>query len=61
MHPNFTYWVKVIGSWDMEHEIEVANMKEFYNILNDIRNKFSDIIQTMDSVMVIKEHKLVHA
>lgn len=60
-HPNFTYWVKVVGSWDMEHEIEVENMKEFYKILREIRNKFSDIIQTMDSVMVTHEYKLIHA
>lgn len=60
-HPNFTYWVKVIGSWDMEHELEVKNMKEFYAILKDIRNNFSDIIQTMDSVMITHEHKLIHA
>lgn len=60
-HPNFTYWVKVVGSWDMEHEIEVESMKEFYKILKDIRNNFSDIIQTMDSVNVTHEHKLIHA
>ena len=59
-HPNFTYWVKVVGSWDMEHEIEVESMKEFYKILKDIRNNFSDIIQTMDSVNVTHEHKLIH-
>lgn len=60
-HPNFTYWVKTIGSWDMEHEIEVESMQDFYNILKDIRNKYSDIIQTMDSVMVTNEYKLIHA
>ena len=60
-HPNFTYWVKIIGSWDMEHEIEVENMQEFYKIIKDIRNKYSDIIQTMDSIMVTNEHKIIHA
>ena len=60
-HPNFTYWVKVIGSWDMEHEIEVKSMNELYSILKDIRNKYSDIIQTMDSVMITHEYKLIQA
>ncbi len=60
-HPNFTYWVKVIGSWDMEHEIEVESMQEFYKVIKDIRNKYSDIIQTMDSVNITHEYKLVHA
>lgn len=59
-HPNFTYWVKVIGSWDLEHELEVENMQEYYEILKDMRNKFSDIIQTMDSVMITHEYKLIH-
>jgi len=45
----------------MEHEIEVGNMQEFYAILKDIRNKYSDIIQTMDSVLITHEYKLVHS
>jgi Lrp/AsnC family transcriptional regulator, leucine-responsive regulatory protein len=60
-HPNFTYWVKTIGNWDMEHEIEVENMHEFYKIIKDVRKKYSDIIQTMDSIMVTHEYKLIHA
>ncbi len=60
-HPNFTYWVKVVGSWDMEHEIEVESMQEFYKLLKDIRNRYSDIIQTMDSVNITHEYKLIHA
>jgi len=60
-HPNFTYYVRVIGSWDMEHELEIESMKEFYKIQKDIRNKFSDIIQTMDSVIITYEYKIVHA
>jgi len=60
-HPNFTYWVKVISEWDMEHELEVESMSEFYSILKDIREKYSDIIQTMDWITITHEHKLVHA
>lgn len=60
-HPNFTYWVAVIGEWDMENEIEVENMQEFYTILNDMRNKYSDIIQNIDWVIITKEHKLIHS
>lgn len=60
-HPNFTYWVRVIGSWDMEHEIEVEKIKDFYKIIKDVRNKFSDIIQTIDSVIITHEYKLIHA
>ena len=34
----------------MEHEIEVQSMQEFYKLIKDVRNKYSDIIQTLDSV-----------
>ncbi len=60
-HPNFTYWVRVIGSWDMEHEIEVPSVQEFNKLLGEIRRNFSDIIQTMNSVMITHEYKLIHA
>lgn len=60
-HPNVVHWIKVIGEWDLELELEAPSVEEFYNITNEIREKFSDIIQTFDSVLVSEEHSISHA
>src|SRR3989338_69057 len=60
-HPNIIHWIKVLGEWDLELELEVPSVEEFYNISNEIREKFSDIIQTFDSVLVSEEHAISHA
>lgn len=60
-HPNVVHCLKVVGEWDMELEIEAPSMEEFYNISNEIREKFSDIIQTFSSVLVSEEHSITHA
>ena len=61
MHPNIIYWIKTIGSWDTELEIEVPSIEEFYDIANDIKDRFSDIIETFEASLVSQEHVLVHA
>ncbi len=60
-HTNVVHWLKVIGEWDLELEIEAPSIEEFYRISNDIREKFADIIQTFDAVLVSEEHAITHA
>ena len=48
IHPNIIYWIKTICPWDVELEIEVPSTEEFYNIANEIKDKFSDIIDTFE-------------
>ncbi|MFH0949542.1 MAG: Lrp/AsnC family transcriptional regulator [Candidatus Aenigmatarchaeota archaeon] len=60
-HPNVIHWLKVIGEWDLELEIEAPSIDEFYSISNDFREKFSDIIQTFDAALVSEEHSITHA
>ncbi len=55
-HPNIIHWLKVLGEWDTELELEVSSISEFYGISNEIRNKFSDIISTFDSLLITEEH-----
>ena len=56
-HPNIIHTVKTIGNWDVEIELEVKNNEEFYEIISDLRDKFSDIIKTIETVIILKEHK----
>ncbi|GAG44749.1 unnamed protein product, partial [marine sediment metagenome] len=44
-------------NWDIEPEFEVYNVEEYYKIIEDIQNNFSDIIKKIDTIMITKEHK----
>ena len=57
---NVIHQVKVLGNWDLEPEFETYNEKEFDNILQEIKDKFSDIIKEMDIITISKEHKFVY-
>src|SRR3989344_1812371 len=53
---NVIHHVKVLGNWDLEPEFEVWNEEEFDKILNDMKDKFSDIIKGVDIITISKEH-----
>jgi DNA-binding Lrp family transcriptional regulator len=59
-HPNCTHTVEVVGGWDLEPEFEVEEEKEFENILNNIQNKFKDIISQIDIITIKEEHKFLY-
>ena len=57
-HKKATQFLKLIGSWDLEIEFETENEDELYKILNEIRNKFSNIIRDYDILRITKTFKL---
>lgn len=59
-HQNVIYWQKVLGEWDVELDIEVSSIEEFYEIANDIRYKFSDIVQKFDTLIVTEDMAVSH-
>jgi Lrp/AsnC family leucine-responsive transcriptional regulator len=61
LHPNVIYWIKTVGSWDAEIEIEVPNIEAFYKFIEDFKDRFSNILTRVDSVLVSKEHVIAHA
>ena len=52
--------MKVFGQWDYEPEFEVHNEKEFDNILRELNDAFSDVIQKIEVITITKEHKFVY-
>lgn len=58
IHPNITYLISCVGSWDIEIDSEMANYKEFNAFVKDFKEKFSDIIMSHESVLVSKEHRM---
>jgi len=57
-HKKATQFLKLIGSYDLEIEFETQNEDELYEILTDIRKKFSDIIRDFDILRITKTYKL---
>ncbi len=55
---NIVYISNVAGPWDVELEIEVESDERFNDIMWDIRNRFSDIIRNVESVIVTKDYGL---
>jgi len=55
---NITYAIDCIGPWDLELDFEISDFNSFHKIMQDLRNRFSDIISHYDFVIVINEEKL---
>ncbi|MEW5996687.1 MAG: Lrp/AsnC family transcriptional regulator [Candidatus Micrarchaeota archaeon] len=55
---NILNMVTTFGSWDTELEFEVPNFEYFHSEMKKIRNQFSDIIQSYESILISKEYKV---
>jgi len=56
-HKKITQLLKLIGSWDLEIELETENEDELYQILTEIRKKFSNIIRDFDIFRITETYK----
>lgn len=57
VHPNIYYYNKTIGGWNFEIEVDFKSPLEYQEFLIDLRSKFSDIIQDIESLSIFEEHK----
>jgi DNA-binding Lrp family transcriptional regulator len=55
-HPNITYYINQLGDCKIELELEVDDYKHFNSIINDIRQRFTNFIRSIDTVLISKEH-----
>lgn len=58
-NPHTVHVYNAIGLSDFEIGLEVEDVNQFYAILEDIRQKFSDCIRDYDYFLIFKEHKLL--
>ncbi len=58
VHPNVFCIVKTLGEWDIEINVETADPMEFRKVEMEIRQKFSQLIQHIESVPIYRTHKL---
>lgn len=56
-NPNLIHNLRVIAEWDLEPEFEFEKKEDFQRTIQDLMNEFSDIIQRISVVTIIKEYK----
>jgi DNA-binding Lrp family transcriptional regulator len=56
--PQAVWPQRVMGTWDFEIDLELENYDRFQGIIFDLKEKFSDIIQKNEFIIVTKEFKL---
>ena len=47
----------MIGEWDLEPEFEFETKEEFQKTIQSLMDKYSDIIQRISVITVLKEYK----
>ncbi len=56
---NIIHLVEIVGDWDFEPEIEAESKEQFYSILSEMREKFSDIIRDIETIDILREYSYV--
>ncbi|MAH47607.1 hypothetical protein CMI37_17430 [Candidatus Pacearchaeota archaeon] len=55
--PNIIYFLETFASWDVEIGFEVEKNEDFYLVMDDLSDKFKDIIHHYDDMVVLREPK----
>tara|TARA_Y100000034_G_C6827369_1_gene373148 strand:- start:33 stop:1016 length:984 start_codon:yes stop_codon:yes gene_type:complete len=58
--PNIFALTTTLGAWDLELEIEVYRFEEVISIMDDLRDKFKDIIRSYESVIITKQSEVIY-
>ena len=58
---NIIHLVENVGSWELEPEFEVETDDKFYEIINNMKKQFPDLIKRVNTARIIKEHKIIYS
>ena len=56
-HPDTSFVMGTGGRWHASIYFIVKNPLEFFNIVNELRNRFGEMIQSYESLLIIKDYK----
>ena len=54
-HPNIIWATKTIGYYDLSIEMEVEDVQMFRKIVDEIKEKFSNLIKKHESLLIFEE------
>ena len=56
--PNIIYFAKYLGNYDVGIDLEIKNVAELRKIIKEIKDIFSEDIESYNSIRIYQEHKL---
>lgn len=56
-HKNIAETIRCIGNWNMEINIVVKDSSEYYNLMLELKDKFSGIIKSYSTIQVFNNYK----
>ncbi len=57
-NPNIIYFVKYLGDYDLGIDLEVENVNKLREILMQIKDNFSQDIESYNSILISEQHKI---
>jgi len=57
-HKKIYYITRTIGNYNLMLDLHVSNAEEFKEVLLDIKDEFSDLIKTYESMTIFEEYKI---
>jgi|APSaa5957512622_1039677.scaffolds.fasta_scaffold06969_4 DNA-binding Lrp family transcriptional regulator len=57
-HKKIYYVTNTIGTYNLMLDIHIKTVKEFKEILLELKEKFSDVIKLYESIMIFEEYKI---
>ena len=51
-NPHITYYLEQLGEWTLEIELEVYDYEQYYQIMDELRARFSKLIRNFQSVLI---------
>ncbi len=55
-HPNITYLVQQIGTYKIELELEVSSYGQFFEVIDELRERFSHLIRNVEMMLIKDEY-----
>lgn len=56
-NPFITYYIKTVGEWDLELDIEISSYNEFNKLIKEIKTQFREIIRNIEGIHISEEIK----
>ncbi len=60
-HPAVTCVIRCVGPWDLEIEAHSVSFQEFTETMNDMRNRYPDIVRNFEAVVINRETGVMFA
>ncbi len=56
--PHVNYFIKAVGEWDFELNVEVESVQQYRSMIMDLTRQFSDIVRDYQAMTVSEVYKL---